>query len=116
LRAPCNLPEKVLADVHKISYIVHMSKAPLPDKPSMSVNVRVSGALREHVERSASEGDYESVSEYVRDLIRKDKAAKEEAAFQRVKAELQAAFAEPRENYHTLTADEIRAFARQKRK
>jgi hypothetical protein len=29
---------------------------------------------------------------------------------------LQAAFAEPRENYHTLTADEIRAFARQKRK
>ena len=102
--------------VHKISYIVHVSKAPLPENPSMSVNVRVSGALREHVERSASEGDYESVSEYVRDLIRKDKAAKEEAAFQRVKAELQAAFAEPRENYHTLTADEIRAFARQKRK
>ena len=60
----------------------------------MSVNVRVSGALREHVERTTSEGDYESVSEYVRDLIRKDKAAKEGEAFERVKATLQAAFAD----------------------
>jgi antitoxin ParD1/3/4 len=93
-----------------------MPKSPPPANPSLSVNVRVSGALREHVERSATEGDYESVSEYVRDLIRKDKAAKEEAAFQRVKAELQAAFAEPRENYHAMTADEIRAFVRQRRK
>lgn len=77
-----------------------MSKTPAPENPSMSVNVRVSGVLREHVDRSASESDYESVSEYVRDLIRKDKAAKEEAAFP-----------EPRENYHPMTADEIRAFA-----
>jgi len=93
-----------------------MSKAPAPENPSMSVNVRVSGALREHVERSASEGDYESVSEYVRDLIRKDKAAKEETAFQRLKAELQAAFAVPDSDYHIMTADEIRAFAKQRRK
>ncbi len=93
-----------------------MSKTPAPENPSMSVNVRVSGALREHVERSASEGDYESVSEYVRDLIRKDKAAKEEAAFQRLKGELQAAFAVPDSEYHTMTAEEIRAFAKQRRK
>lgn len=93
-----------------------MSKPAATPKDSLSVNVRISGALRAHVERTASEGDYESVSEYVRDLIRKDKTAKDEAAFQRVKAELQAAFAEPRENYHKMTADEIRAFARQRRK
>jgi antitoxin ParD1/3/4 len=78
----------------------------------MSVNVRVSGALREHVERTTSEGDYESVSEYVRDLIRKDKAAREAVAFERVKTALQAAFAEPRENYHPLTLERIRAQAR----
>lgn len=92
-----------------------MSKSAVTPKDSLSVNVRVSGALRAHVERTASEGDYESVSEYVRDLIRKDKAAREEAAFQRVKAELQAAFAEPLENYHSLTLDQIRQQARQNR-
>lgn len=100
---------------HIFSYNVHMSKPGASPKDSLSVNVRISGALREHVERTASEGDYESVSEYVRDLIRRDKAAREEAAFQRVKAELQAAFAEPRENYHTLTLDQIRQQARQRR-
>ncbi len=100
---------------HNICYIVHMSKSATTPKDSLSVNVRISGALRAHVERTTTEGDYESVSEYVRDLIRKDKAAKDEAAFQRVKAELQAAFAEPRENYHSLSLDQIRQQARQNR-
>ncbi len=77
----------------------------------MSVNVRVSGALRDHVERAASTGDYESVSEYVRDLIRKDKAARDEAAFQVVKTQLQAAFAAPRQDYQKASADDIRALA-----
>lgn len=89
-----------------------MSRAAVPESTSMSVNVRVSGALREHVERTTSEGDYESVSEYVRDLIRKDKAEKEGVAFERVKTALQAAFAEPRENYHSLTLERIRTQAR----
>lgn len=92
-----------------------MSKSATGPKDSLSVNVRISGALREHVERTASEGDYESVSEYVRDLIRRDKVAREEAAFLRLKAELQAAFAEPIENYHSLTLDQIRQQARQNR-
>ena len=92
-----------------------MPKSASP-KDSLSVNVRISGALREHVERTASEGDYESVSEYVRDLIRRDKATREEAAFLRLKAELQAAFAVPDSEYHTMTADDIRAFAKQRRK
>lgn len=58
----------------------------------LKINVRVSGALKAHVEHSVSDGDYENVSEYVRDLIRKDKAAKEAAAFEAVKTHLQAAF------------------------
>lgn len=80
----------------------------------MSVNVRVSGALRKYVEETTSKGDYESVSEYVRDLIRKDKAAREEAAFQSVKATLQAAFAAPRGDYERVSADDVRKLARRR--
>ena len=82
------------------------------DTKSMSVNVRISGALREHVERTTTEGDYESVSEYVRDLIRKDKARREEQAFETVKAHLKAAFAEPPSDYEKVTASDIKAMAR----
>jgi len=87
-----------------------------PDTKSMSVNVRISGALREHVERTTTEGDYESVSEYVRDLIRKDKAKQDEAAFQRVKSRLQSAFAEAASTYEPVSANDIRKLARKKRK
>lgn len=84
------------------------------DTKSMSVNVRISGALRDHVERTTSAGDYESVSEYVRDLIRKDKARQEEQAFQTVKAKLKAAFAEPQSNFETTTASHIKALAKKR--
>lgn len=86
------------------------------DTKSMSVNVRISGALREHVERTTSEGDYENVSEYVRDLIRKDKTRREEQAFQSVKAKLKAAFAEPRSNYEDVSAADIKALAKKRSK
>lgn len=91
-----------------------MSDRDNADKKSMSVNVRISGTLRDHVERTTSEGDYESVSEYVRDLIRKDKARREEQAFADVKARLKAAFAEPRSSYETVSAAHIRALARKR--
>ncbi len=78
----------------------------------MSVNVRVSGALRQHVEHTTSDGDYENVSEYVRDLIRRDKAAKEQAAFDQVKSELQAAFATPESAAEAISADDIRKAAK----
>ena len=87
-----------------------------PDTKSLSVNVRISGALREHVERTTTEGDYESVSEYVRDLIRKDKAKQEDVAFQNVKSRLKAAFAEATSNYQPVSANDIRNLARKKRK
>ncbi len=84
------------------------------DTKSMSVNVRISGALRDHVERTTSEGDYENVSEYVRDLIRKDKATREEQTFQAVKAKLKAAFAEPRSNFEITKASDIKALAKKR--
>lgn len=77
----------------------------------MKINVRVSGALKSHVEHAISEGDYENVSEYVRDLIRKDKATKEAIAFDAVKAELQAAFAVSDDECGMADFDEIKALA-----
>lgn len=40
---------------------------------SNSINIRITSKLREHIERQVgSEGLYESASEYIRDLIRRD--------------------------------------------
>ena len=80
---------------------------PAPDP--LKINVRVSGALKSHVEHSVSDGDYENVSEYVRDLIRKDKAAKDDAAFEKVKAHLQAAFAVSDDDYVEISKEDFMA-------
>ena len=77
----------------------------MPD--SINLNVRISGALREHVTQSLAEGSYENVSEYVRSLIRRDKEAQENEAFERVKAELQLAFSAPDDDYYAVSADDV---------
>ena len=60
---------------------------------NMVINVRVGGTLSEFVTSNVSKtGSYENVSEYVRDLIRRDKFNKEQVAFESLKAELQKAF------------------------
>jgi Arc/MetJ-type ribon-helix-helix transcriptional regulator len=75
---------------------------------TMTLNVRVSGALGEFVEANVSEnGAYENVSEYVRDLIRRDKARVEAEAFERLKAELARAYGAPDESYRDLDADTV---------
>jgi Arc/MetJ-type ribon-helix-helix transcriptional regulator len=75
---------------------------------SMTLNVRVGGALGEFVAASVSEnGAYENVSEYVRDLIRRDKARVEAETFERLKAELTHAFAAPDSAYQPLDADAV---------
>ena len=74
----------------------------------MTLNVRVGGALSEFVAANVGEGGaYDNVSEYVRDLIRKDKRQAEEQAFERLKAELQRAFAAPDSEYQPLTAADV---------
>ena len=73
-----------------------------------TMTVRLSGALSEFVSANVSEtGDYESVSEYVRDLIRRDKARSEREAFDRLKAELERAFAAPDDTYRALSAADV---------
>lgn len=73
-----------------------------------TMTVRLSGALSEFVASNVDEhGDYENISEYVRDLIRRDKDRREQDAFDRLKAELTQAFAAPESAYLPLTAAEV---------
>jgi len=73
-----------------------------------TMTVRLSGALSDFVASNVSDGgDYENISEYVRDLIRRDKARREQQAFDRLKAELAQAFAAPESSYVELTAAEV---------
>ena len=75
---------------------------------SMTLNVRIQGRLGDFVAGNVGEGGlYDNVSEYVRDLIRKDQARVESERFERLKAELTVAFAAPDDSYAPLTADEV---------
>lgn len=73
-----------------------------------TMTVRLSGPLSDFVAANVGkEGAYENVSEYVRDLIRRDKASKDAAAFERLKAELAHAFSAPESSYTPLTAADV---------
>lgn len=73
-----------------------------------TMTVRIGGALSDYVSANVGdEGSYENVSEYIRDLIRRDKERVEAEAFNRLKAELTRAFAAPEETYKPLTAAEV---------
>jgi antitoxin ParD1/3/4 len=73
-----------------------------------TMTVRLSGPLSDFVAINVGEdGAYENISEYVRDLIRRDKERAEREAFERLKAELTRAFAAPEESYRPLTAAEV---------
>jgi putative addiction module CopG family antidote len=72
------------------------------------MTVRLSGSLSDFVAANVGEhGAYENVSEYVRDLIRRDKERKETEVFERLKAELTHAYAAPETSYHPLTAADV---------
>ena len=73
-----------------------------------TMTVRISGALSEFVASNVGEnGSNENISEYVRDLIRRDKERAEAEAFNRLKAELTRAFSALEESYRPLTAAEV---------
>ena len=73
-----------------------------------TMTVRLSGGLRDFVSANVGEnGSYENVSEYVRDLIRRDKERAEREAFKRLKAELTRAFVAPDDSYQPLSASEV---------
>ena len=73
-----------------------------------TMTVRISGALSEFVASNVGEnGSYENISEYIRDLIRRDKERVEREAFERLKAELARSYAAPEGNYRLLSAAEV---------
>ncbi|MGB8811755.1 MAG: addiction module antitoxin [Paracoccaceae bacterium] len=73
-----------------------------------TMTVRIGGALSDFVAANVGEeGSYENVSEYIRDLIRRDKERSEAEAFSRLKAELSHAFTAPEDSYQPLTAAEV---------
>jgi putative addiction module CopG family antidote len=72
------------------------------------MTVRLSGPLSDFVAANVGEnGAYENVSEYIRDLIRRDSERVEKEAFDRLKAELVHAFAAPESSYAPLTAAKV---------
>lgn len=73
-----------------------------------TMTVRVGGPLSDFVAANVGkEGSYENVSEYIRDLIRRDKERAEAEAFGRLKAELTHTYAAPEDSYQPLTAAEV---------
>lgn len=73
-----------------------------------TLTVRLGGALSDFVSANVGDdGSYENVSEYIRDLIRRDKERAEQEAYNRLKAELSLAFAAPEDTYQPLSAAEV---------
>lgn len=73
-----------------------------------TMTVRLGSVLSDFVATNVGEdGSYENVSEYIRDLIRRDKERAETEAFERLKTELTRAFAAPENSYEPLTAAEV---------
>ena len=74
---------------------------------TMNLNVRISGALKNHVSHEIQHGACENVIGYIRDLIRQDNAHPEQTAFEKLKAELQLNLAAPESEYIELSASDI---------
>lgn len=73
-----------------------------------TMTVRLNRTLSEFVAANVQQdGAYENVSEYVRDLIRRDMERKEQQTFDRLKVELAHAFAAPESTYRPLTAVDV---------
>ena len=80
-----------------------------------TLNVRVNGPLEHFIAENIGErGSYENASEYVRDLIRKDKERVEREAFEALKSELQRAFSAPDSEAEPFDRDEFLAHARKR--
>ncbi|MEW6144095.1 MAG: type II toxin-antitoxin system ParD family antitoxin [Thermodesulfobacteriota bacterium] len=82
-----------------------------------SVNVRISGKLIKFVrERTGPEGMYESVSEYIRALIRQDYERLEEHRWQRLRGELEPGMSAGESEFVEVSADDVISRNRGKQK
>lgn len=77
------------------------------------VNVRLTGPLRRFIERQAGpEGTYESVSEYIRDLIRRDFEREQRRRWAWLRSELRPGIEADEEQFEDFDADDLIAQAR----
>ncbi len=95
--------------VCNIDYIEDVDRERTAAMPrTTTMTVRLGGTLSEFVAANVGEdGSYENVSEYIRDLIRRDKDRIDREVFDRLKAELTQAFGAPESSYQPLTASEV---------
>jgi antitoxin ParD1/3/4 len=76
--------------------------------PPTTMTVRLNETLSDFVAANVGEGGaYENVSEYMRDLIRRDKERVEREAFERLRVELAQAYAAPESAYKPLSAADV---------
>lgn len=73
----------------------------------MNLNIRISGELEQYLLDEMKAGNYESTSEFIRSLIRKDKLDKEQIAFEHLKSELTLAFSEDNDQGLDITAQDV---------
>jgi Arc/MetJ-type ribon-helix-helix transcriptional regulator len=75
--------------------------------PSVSIHVKVSGALQDHIQRQiGDEGLYENASEYIRALIRRDLHTRDEA-WEALQKELAPAMRADDSEFVAVTADDV---------
>ena len=76
--------------------------------PRRTITFQIDAQLSAFVaENVGHEGAYETISEYVRDLIRRDKERVEREDVERIKLELKQAYSAPDNRYAALTADDV---------
>ncbi len=82
---------------------------------SPNVTIRLTGYLRDHLsECTGAHGVYETPSEYLRDLIRKDMEEKESQKWERLRTALAEGLESDESEYKALTADNIKCKARKR--
>ncbi len=99
--------------VFNIDYIEYMIKSSIMESKmsQTTMTVRLSGQLSEFAASNVGEnGSFESMSEYIRSLIREDKERSELVVFNKLKTELELAFSAKDSTYSKMNAADI--FAR----
>ncbi|MEJ2417728.1 MAG: hypothetical protein P8Y45_12530 [Exilibacterium sp.] len=82
---------------------------------SPNVTLRISGSLREHLDEcTGPNGLYETPSEYLRDLIRRDMEQKDAEKWERLRAALAEGLSAKESDYQPVSAEEIKQRARKR--
>ena len=84
--------------------------------PSPNVTLRVSGNLRRHLDECTGvDGNFETPSEYVRDLIRQDMERRESEKWERLRTALAEGLSAADADYKTISPADLKKRARQRR-